>query len=92
LVAPASDHQDAGAPVDLGSGNRSARAGGAERDGDCLADELRRRERRKLGIAAVIDQDHLQRLAQDAALSVEILDRQFGAGQVRLADPSMRAG
>ena len=50
------DHQDAGAPVDLGCGNRSARAGGAEGDGDCLTDELLRRQRRQLGIAAVIDE------------------------------------
>ena len=57
------DHQDSGAPVDLRCGDRGARAGGAEDDGDCLTDELLRRQRRQLGIAAVIDNDRFQRFA-----------------------------
>ena len=86
------DHEDAGAPVDLGCGNRRARAGGAEGDGDCLTDELLRRERRQFSIAAVIDQNQPQWFAQNAALGVEVSDCQLGAGQMRLADPGVRAG
>ena len=86
------DHQDAGAQVDLGCGNRSARAGGAEGDGDRLTDELLRRERCQLGIAAVIHNDQLQRFAQNPALGVEIGDRQLGAGQMRLAHPGVGPG
>ena len=43
--------------------------------------------RPQLGIAAIIDENELQRFAQDPAFRVEIGHRQLGAGQMRLADP-----
>ena len=47
---------------------------------------------RLVGIAEVVADDELDGLREDAALGVEILDRQLGPALILLAEPSVGAG
>jgi hypothetical protein len=59
---------------------------------DPVADQLVGHRRRLLGVAEVVAHADLDALAEDAALGVDVVDREPGGAQVLLAKPALRAG
>ena len=85
------DHDDAGLLVQLGRRDRGPRAEVARDEHDAGRDQLARRRDALLGVAVVVGNDQLDRLAEQAAGRVELGDRHRDPALVLLAEPRHRA-
>jgi hypothetical protein len=61
-------------------------------ENDAVADQLVCGGDRLIGVTEVVSDDHLDLLAKDAAISVEIRGRHTGAAFELLAEPRLSAG
>jgi hypothetical protein len=86
------DHQDASFGIDPRGRNRRDRAVMPDHQGDACFDQPCRGRDRLIGIARVVDHDHLDPLAEHPALGVEVRNRGLGADLVACPSPRHVAG